>query len=192
VSWKRIQWLSAFNRSATRIDMTEPTQSEFALTYAKDKGSARVYVAFAMAALFAGFWMLNGHKVVLLFGVLAFGVSFYFYPLVETGRHRMGAGEHGIFIEGFGLIPWRSVEDVSLSTHAVRSIQVNELHIKLSRALPSALSADWRSLPPHRLLMMLPWKMGADNVVRVNLEPFPGSPADIVTAFQRNWRFFGK
>lgn len=172
--------------------MTEPTDTGFAMTYAKGKGSARVYIALAMAALFAGFWILNGSEIALLFAVLAFGVGFYFYPLVESGRPRIGAGEHGIFIEGFGLIPWRSVHDISLSTYAVRSIQVNELHIKLSKTLPDALSADWRSVPFHRLLMKLPWQMGADSIVRINLEPFPGPPQEIVQAFQRKWRYFGR
>lgn len=162
----------------------------FALAYARDKGSARVYTAFAIGALFAGFWLFNGNEIALLFAVLAFGISFYFYPLVETERPRIGAGEHGIFIEGFGLIPWRSVQDIMLSTYAVRSIQVSELHIKLSKSLPNALAADWRSLPWHRLLMKLPWKMSADNIVRINLEPFPGKPESVTQAFQRKWHFF--
>lgn len=104
----------------------------------------------------------------------------------------MGAGEHGIFIEGFGLIPWRSVQDVALSTYAVRTLQVSELHIKLSKSLPQALAADWRSLPYHRLLMMLPWRMGPDNTVRINLEPFPGAAADVANAFQRQRQFYGR
>lgn len=172
--------------------MDDAANSGFAIAYAKDKGTARVYVAFAMGALFAGFWMYNGSEVALLLAVLAFGVSFYFYPLIEAERTRAGAGEHGIFIEGFGLIPWRSVDDIRLSTYAIRSIQVSELHVKLSKSLPQALAADWRSLPWHRLLMMLPWKMGADNIVRINLEPFPGNPEDITRAFQRQWQYFGQ
>ena len=172
--------------------MNETPDSGFAIAYAKGKGATRVYIAFAMGALFTGFWMFNGSEVALLFGVLAFGVSFYFYPLIESDRTRVGAGEHGIFIEGFGLIPWRSVEDVTLSTYAVRSIEVSELHIKLSKSLPQALAADWRSLPWHRLLMMLPWKMSADNIVRINLEPFPGKPDEILRAFLSKWRYFGR
>ena len=172
--------------------MEEATSTGFAIGYAKGKGAARVYVAFAIGALFIGFWLFNGNGIALLLGVLAIGTSFYFYPLIESGRPRAGAGEHGVFIEGFGLIPWRSVDDIRLSTYAVRSIQVSELHIKLSKSLPQALAADWRSLPWHRLLMMLPWKMGSDNIVRINLEPFPGSPEDIVRAFQRKWQYFGQ
>ncbi len=172
--------------------MNETTESGLAIAYAKGKGTARVYIAFAMGALFTGFWIFNGSEVALLLGVLAFGVSFYFYPLVESDRTRVGAGEHGIFIEGFGLIPWRSVDNIQLSTYAVRSIEVSELHVKLSKSLPHALAADWRSLPWHRLLMMLPWKMNADNIVRINLEPFPGTPDEFLRAFLSKWRYFGR
>ena len=68
---------------------------------------------------------------------------------------------------------------------------VSELHIHLSRGLPNALIADWRSLPWHRLIMKLPWSMSGDNVVRVNLEPFAGEPEEIVSALCRVQRHFG-
>lgn len=172
--------------------MADPINTGFALAYGKDKGAFRVYIAFAMGAVFAAFWILRGSEVTLVLALLSFAVAYHFYPLVETGRPRIGAGEHGIFIEGFGIIPWRSIKDISLSTYAIRSIEVNELQIKLSRPLPAALSADWRKMPLHRLLMKLPWKMGSDNTVHINLEPFPGKPAEVCAAFQNKQRFFGR
>jgi len=171
--------------------MDEPDQTGFALSYARGKGEFRVYITFAAAGMFLAFWILRGSEVALLLAVLAAGTGFYFYPLIEAGRTRIGAGEHGIFIEGFGLIPWRSVEDISLMTYAVRSLEVSELHIKLSRSLPGALAADWRSLPWHRLLMKLPWVMKSDGIVRINLEPFPGKPAEIERVFRQQRRYFG-
>ena len=64
--------------------MDKTNNSGFAMSYAKGKGAARVYVAFAVGALFAAFWFLNSSEIALLFAVLAFGASFYFYPLVEA------------------------------------------------------------------------------------------------------------
>lgn len=172
--------------------MNEEINTGLAMPYAKDKGATRVYIAFGMGALFAAFSILRGSEISLIFALLSFAISYHFYPLIETGKPRIGAGEHGVFIEGFGVIPWRSVADISVSTYAIRSIEVNELHIKLSRALPGALSADWRSMPWYRLAMKLPWKMGADNTVRINLEPFTGRADEIATAFNRRRRFFGR
>ena len=176
--------------------MTEPQSNSpgadgYTVGYAAAKGSFRVYICFALAAILLAVWFYSSQSVVLVLSAFFAATAYYFYPLIETGKVRLGAGEYGVFVEGFGIIPWRSIDDVRLSTYAVRSIIVNEIHIKLAKSLPQALAADWRSLPYYRLLMKQPWSMSADNVVRINLEPFSGRPEDIVGAIRRNRRFFG-
>ncbi|MFM1816892.1 MAG: hypothetical protein RLZ98_3587, partial [Pseudomonadota bacterium] len=157
-----------------------PIMSGYAVGYGRDKGAFRVYISLVLAAVFLAIWWFRGSEIALAIGIF-FGVAgYYFYPLVETGKVRLGAGQYGVFIEGFGVIPWRSIRDIRLSTYAVRTMMMHDLEIELSSALPKALMADWRSLPYHRLLMKLPWSMGRDNVVRVNLEPFEGEPDSIV------------
>ena len=163
----------------------------FAVGYAKGKGSFRVYMCLTIALGLFAVWFFRQSEIALVLAILFGLTAYYFYPLIETGKVRLGAGEHGIFIEGFGVIPWRAVDEINLSTYAVRSIEINELNIALSKALPNALIADWRSLPYHRLLMKLPWSMTRDNVVRINLEPFAGRPDEIVGALLRNRKFFG-
>ncbi|MGI9524896.1 MAG: hypothetical protein ACR2PG_24970 [Hyphomicrobiaceae bacterium] len=164
----------------------------FAVGYAPGKGVFRVYLCLAAAVALTCGWFVSGSEIVLALALFFALTAYYFYPLVESDKVRLGAGEHGVFIEGFGIIPWRSIGGIGLSTYAVRSIEVNELNIKLSRALPNALIADWRSLPYHRLLMKLPWAMSRDNVVRINLEPFRGSPAEILSGLSRMRAFYGK
>ncbi|MEM9357063.1 MAG: hypothetical protein AAGB04_12700 [Pseudomonadota bacterium] len=168
-----------------------PGSSGFAVGYAKDKGSFRVYVCLAVAVICLLGWFFRGSEILLALAVFFGGTGYYFYPLIETEKARLGAGEHGVFIEGFGVIPWRSIENIELSTYAVRTIEVNELTLRLAKSLPNALIADWRSLPYHRLLMKLPWSMTRDNTVRVNLEPFAGRPDDITAALKRCRTYFG-
>lgn len=167
-----------------------PPQTGFAIGYARDKGTFRVFVSFALFVVFACVWYFYSSELALGVAVFFVLTAYYFFPLVETDKVRLGAGEYGLFIEGFGVVPWRAIGEVRLSTYAVRTIQVNELLIQLSKPLPKALMADWRSLPFYRLLMKLPWSMGRDNVVRVNLEPFAGSPDKIVAALKRARRFY--
>ena len=176
----------------TTGEILSPARDGYAVGYANDKGTFRVFVTTALAICFALAWFFTGSEITLVLAAFFAVTAYYFFPLIETGKARLGAGQYGLFIEGFGIIPWRSVGDISLSTYAVRSIQVSELHIKLSRSLPNALMADWRSLSYFRLLMKLPWTMSRDNVVRINLEPFGDVPDDIVGALQRNWRLFGR
>lgn len=170
----------------------EQTQgsSGFAIGYGKDKGSFRVYVCLVIFIICLLAWLLRGSEIAFALAVFFGGTGYYFFPLIETEKARLGAGEYGIFIEGFGVIPWRSIEDIKLSTYAVRTIEINELTLKLAQSLPSALIADWRSLPYHRLLMKLPWTMTRDNTVRINLEPFASQPDEIVAALQRCRRYF--
>jgi hypothetical protein len=180
------------DRQAMTENIPASGASGFAIGYAPGKGAFRVYLCLALAALSFAAWMVRGGELTLILAVLFGLTAYYFYPLIETAKIRLGAGEHGIFIEGFGVIPWRSVHSIALSTYAVRSIEVNELTIKLARSLPNALIADWRSLPWHRLIMKLPWTMTRDNTVRINLEPFAGRPDDILAALQRTRRYFGR
>lgn len=176
--------------------MRDDQPADFAMTgyavgYAPAKGEFRVYISLVLAAGFVLGYYIRQSEIALLVASLFLIAAYYYYPLVETGKVRLGAGEHGVFIEGFGVIPWRSIGDIRLVKVALRTMQNDELHIQLSRGLPDALMADWRSMPYHRLLMRLPWTMGKDNIVRVKLEPFAGKPEDIVAALKRNRKFFG-
>ena len=40
-----------------------------------------------------------------------------------------------------------------------------------------------------RLLMRLPWSMGHDNIVRINLQPFAPPAEEIYRTVERMWRF---
>ena len=163
----------------------------FAVGYEHGKGTFRVYIsaAFAIGLAAAAFETGSGIALILCAGFAV--VSFYFYPLIEADRARLGANEYGVFIEGFGLISWRGIKEIRLATRAVRNIEINELEITLSKTIGNAVLADWRKLPWHRLLMRLPWRMPNDRKVLVDLEPFAGKPDRTLSEVQRRWRYFG-
>lgn len=167
---------------------TELSATSFAVGYAPGKGQFRVYLtALAGIASAAGF-IAWGNGVALALAVFFGCASFYFYPLIESERARIGAGEHGIFIEGFGVIPWRAVGDIALRSYAVRTMINEEIQITLSRPLSQALMSDWRSLPWPRLLMRLPWSMTSDNVVHIKMEPFAGTAEGTHARLMNLWR----
>ena len=122
--------------------------------------------------------------------VAAAGFTYYNIPLLETGRPTIGANQYGIFIQAFGLLRWRAIERIDLVEIAERAMTVHELQIALNTALTSALVADWRKQPIHRLLMRLPWRMDHKGVLRVSLEPFDRPPDEIHRTFLRMWRFY--
>lgn len=164
-------------------------QEGFALPYSSDAGGFRCYTMAVTALVLIGLYFSGGHPLLLVLGVGAACVAYYFYPLVER-KPRIGANQYGIFIDGLGVIPWRAVNDILLRTYAVRTLENKELHIQLNRDIDQALMADWRRLPIYRLLMKLPWSMTHDNIIRIKLEPFRPEPDDIYRAITRVWKFY--
>jgi hypothetical protein len=162
----------------------------YSVAYGRDDVYFPVYVTAALAAIFfTAAWITNALYWLAL-AMAAAGFTYYNIPLLETGRPTVGANQYGIFIQSFGLIRWRAIERIDLVEIAERAMTVHELQIVLGVPLGSALVADWRKRPTYRLLMRLPWRMGHDGIVRVNLEPFD-QPADVIhRTFLRMWRYY--
>ena len=169
---------------------TEPMG--YAIGYAKGKGTFRVYILGVGDIIFLAVAFTSGSQLALILGCAGLVSAFFFYPLIESGKARIGANQYGVFIEGFGLIAWRGIAGLRIAKRAIRNIAVHELEITLSRTMDGAVMADWRDLPYHRLLMRLPWRMPSDDKVLIDLEPFGSEPETILSEIQRRWRYFGR
>jgi hypothetical protein len=173
---------------ARRPGLPAYLQEGFILPYSRGEAARFHVLALISAAAFAA-WINWGYQLLSITAILAGCSAYYFFPFTES-RVRLGANQYGLFIDGFGLIAWRAISDISLVTYSVRTIETEELHIKLKQPVGSALLADWRRLPVWRLLMRLPWAMGYDNIVRINLQPFAPPAEEITRTIQRMWRFY--
>lgn len=170
--------------------MDESEISGYRVAYGSDETQFPVYVMIVVSlGLFISFIYFGGFLLLAAF-LAAAAVAFYNYPLIETGKARLGANEYGVFIDGFGMIHWRAIDKVDLVPIAVRVMTFNELQIGLKQPLQRALIADWRKMPLPRLLMRVPWKMTHENIIRVNLEVFDQEPDEIHRTIQRMWRYY--
>jgi hypothetical protein len=174
---------------ARRPGLPAYLQEGFILPY-NGTDAARFHVLAAIAAATFAAWLTWGYQLLSITAILSACSAYYFFPFTERSRVRLGANQYGLFIDGFGLIAWRAISDISLVTYSVRTLEMQELHIKLKQPVSSALLADWRRLPIWRLLMRLPWTMGYDNIVRINLQPFALPAGEICHTIQRMWRFY--
>ena len=161
----------------------------FHLSYGKDAGDFRFNVMAILTVLAGILFAATGYNALLVFATAMGAAAYYFYPLIER-KPRLGAGEYGVFIDGFGLIAWRAIGDIQLVTYASRFDETHELQFHLKTSLAQALMADWRRMPVWRLLMKLPWSMTPDNVVRIALAPFAPPPEDIQRQFMRLWKYY--
>ena len=173
---------------ARRPGLPDYLQGGFILPYNRAEAPRFHVLAGITAASFAA-WLTWGFQLLSILAILAGCSAYYFFPFTEN-RIRLGANQYGLFIDGFGLIAWRAISDVSLVTYSVRTLEMEELHIKLNQPAQSALLADWRRLPIWRLLMRLPWTMGYDSIVRINLQPFAPPAGQIHGTIQRMWKFY--
>ncbi len=173
---------------ARRPELPAYLQHGFILPYNRAEAARFHVLALSAAATFAA-WLTWGYQLLSVTAILAGCSAYYFFPFTEN-RVRLGANQYGLFIDGFGLIAWRAISDISLVTYSMRTLEMEELHIKLKQPVNSALLADWRRLPIWRLLMRLPWQMGYDNIVRINLQPFAPAAEEIDRTIQRMWRFY--
>jgi hypothetical protein len=171
-------------------NLDERNAGGYSVAYGRDDSYFPVYVTAALAAIFFTAAWITATSYWLALAVAAAGFTYYNIPLLETGRPTIGANQYGIFIQAFGLLRWRAIERIDLVEIAERAMTVHELQIALNTALTSALVADWRRQPIHRLLMRLPWRMDHKGVLRVSLEPFDRPPDEIHRTFLRMWRFY--
>jgi hypothetical protein len=173
----------------TDAQVPEFVERGYHLAYGKDAGDFRFNVMAIIAVLAFGMYGATGYDALAAVGAATGCVAYYFWPLKER-KPRIGAGQYGIFIDGFGLIAWRAIGDIQLVTYASRFSDTDELQIRLKTPLDNALLVDWRKLPIWRLLMKLPWTMSYDNVVRIPLPPFAQPPEEIFVQFQRLWKYY--
>lgn len=162
----------------------------YTVSYGRDENQFPVYVTAFVGAVLLAAAIAYSNSILCALGAASTAFAVYNFPLLETGRVRLGANQYGVFIEGFGLIAWRAIDRIELVTIAQRAMTVNELQIALKTPLAKALLADWRQQPYHRLVMRIPWTMTHDNVVRIKLDPFDKSPEDIHRTMLRMWRYY--
>ncbi len=161
----------------------------YAVAYDREEIQFPVYVlAVGSAALLVGAF-IKENVILLVFAVVVGCIAYHSYPLVETGRPRLAASHHGLFIEGLGLLKWRAVKRIDLVAVVVRAITYHELLVILNQPLSSALAADGRRQPAYRALMRLPSSITSVDTIRVPLDVFDRPAREIYRTFLRIWQY---
>ena len=176
------------------IESTLPLSHEplpgYTVAYDREEIQFPVYVVGFVGVCFvaAGFVLDNVFLIAL--ALVAFGYAYHNYPLLETGRPRIGAGQYGIFAEGLGIVSWRAVKQIDLAFVEIRGSVSNELRITLQEPFERALLADWRKRPVHRFLMRVPWAISGKDVLRIPLDVFDHPAKDVHRTFLRMMTFY--
>lgn len=173
-----------------RVPVSQDDMHGYTVAYEREEIQFPVYVVGLIGVVFATLGIVHDNIILFALALITLGYAYYNFPLLETGRPRIGASQYGIFAEGLGIIAWRSIKQLDLISLNLRGSEANELHIILEEPLNRALLADWRKRPYYRFLMRLPWAMPAPNRIRIPLEVFDRPADEIMHNFTRMMGFF--
>lgn len=162
----------------------------YTVAYDQDEIQFPVYVIAAVAAALIAAAVYNESLILLLLGFMAACGALYNFPLIETGRPRLGAGQYGLFVEGLGLVDWRAVDHIEILPDLIRGLELEVLEIGLKTDVENALIIDWRKRPIWRVAMRLPWKMPKPRTIRITLGVLDRPSEEIHATFLRMWRYY--
>lgn len=162
----------------------------YSAAYEREELQFPVYVVALVAAALATAGLVLDIVPLIALSLVAFGYVYHNYPLLETGKPRIGASQYGIFADGLGIISWRSIKGIDLVQVEIRGSGSHELRVTLQDPLERALLADWRKRPLHRFLMRLPWSIAGEDIVRIPLDVFDRPADDIHRTFVRMLTFY--
>lgn len=161
----------------------------YTVAYEREEIQFPVYVVCLIGACLGTIGIAIDNTILIALALLALGFAYYNYPLLETGKPRIGSGQYGIFAEGLGIVTWRSIKQIEMITVDIRGSTDNELRITLEDPLDRALLVDWRRRPFYRFLMRLPWTISG-NVIRIPLDVFDRPADEIMQSFTRMMTFY--
>ncbi len=172
------------------VSVSQNDMHGYTVAYEREEIQFPVYVVALIGAILATIGVAIDNIILIALSLFAFGFAYYNFPLLETGKPRIGAGQYGIFAEGLGIVAWRSIKQIEMVPVDIRGSTSNELRVVLEDPLDKALIADWRRRPPYRFLMRLPWISAPGNIIRIPLDVFDRPADEIMLSFSRMMTFF--
>ncbi|WP_290989036.1 hypothetical protein [Hyphomicrobium sp.] len=169
--------------------MSQDDMHGYTVAYEREEIQFPVYVVCLIGASLATIGIAIDNVILIALSLMALGFGYYNYPLLETGKPRVGCGQYGIFAEGLGIVAWRSIKEIELKAIDIRGSTSNELRITLLDPLERALLVDWRRRPFYRFLMRLPWSF-SKSVIRIPLDVFDRPADEIMRSFTRMMSFY--
>ena len=173
---------------ARRPGLPDYLQEGFILPYNK-KEAARFHTLAAITAATFAAWLTWGYQLLSITAILAGCSAYYLLPLhrEEAKARRKPVWTVHRRFRAHRLARDRRHQSRHLLDPNARDGRASH---QAETAGHSALLVDWRRLPIWRLLMRLPWTMGYDNIVRIDLQPFAPPPDEIIRTMQRMWRYY--
>lgn len=151
----------------------------FAVPYRKGSGEGLVYGGLIAGAIALAVFMTAGEPLYVAVAFVGLAATYYFYPLIETGRPQLGANDDGLYVAGIGFVDWAEIAQLELFRTSVRMIVMNTLIVTLARPLDEAVvKREKRS--PWRLAMTRCYTRKSPTRIEIPLHPLRGDADEIL------------
>lgn len=162
----------------------------FTLGYRKGTGEPVVYGSLLLGAALLGTGIVSGSLIPALASLPVFLSVQWHYPFIDK-RPQIAANETGLYLERLGVLRWSAIADLSLYKTAVRTMEFNQLHIKLKGPIEDCLvKREPQSLP--RLAMRKNWRLKEAKsnapVLEVDLHLLACDPEILLQRTRQFWR----
>ncbi|SFK10853.1 hypothetical protein SAMN04488518_102180 [Pseudovibrio ascidiaceicola] len=162
----------------------------FTLGYRKGTGEPVVYGSLLLGAALLGTGIVSGSLIPALASLPVFLSVQWHYPFIDK-RPQIAANETGLYLERLGVLRWSAIADLSLYKTAVRTMEFNQLHIKLKGPIEDCLvKREPQSLP--RLAMRKNWRLKKAKsnapVLEVDLHLLACDPEILLQRTRQFWR----
>ncbi len=162
----------------------------FTLGYQKGTGEPVVYGSLLLGAALLGAGIVNSSLIPALASLPVFLSVLWHYPFIDN-RPQLAANETGLYLDRLGVLRWSAIADLSLYKTAVRTMEFNQLHIKLKGPVEDCLvQREPRSV--LRGAMRKNWRLkqarSSAPVLDVDLHLLACAPETLLQRTRQFWR----
>ncbi len=162
----------------------------FTLGYRKGTGEPVVYGSLLLGAALLGTGIVSGSLIPALASLPVFLSVHWHYPFVDK-RPQIAANETGLYLERLGVLRWSAIAELSLYKTAVRTMEFNQLHIKLKGPIDDCLvKREPQSMPRRAMRKNWRLKQVKSNapVLEVDLHLLACDPEILLQRTRQFWR----
>lgn len=158
------------------------TQQALAVRFDPKSGEMAVYGGALVSAFLLSLAVAWWDPAMLIGALICLGGVLYFLPKVMK-RPALVITEHGLFVDGLGVLPWAVISEAEMVDKAIRSIRNAEIYLTLSGPLatvlePLAKKTVWRQF------MFRVWHEQKPGTLMFKMEPLWASPDEIFAAIK--------
>jgi hypothetical protein len=162
--------------------MSDEAAAEALSAYYKfEAGAPLAYGGLILAVVLAIAAQGGGGAALWVAAALALLIALHNWPLSRQLATALSVSDYGFFLDGLGLVAWKSIKEARVEERKLGKIALPELVLDVDEA---ALKAVMSAAPAASLrrLQYRAWRVAKGHLLRVDLQPLGVDPQALLAA----------